>query len=1368
MVEKELAPKGRNVRLWLIACVALCLTVSIPCGVHAGLFQKQEKNEKQEEKESGEKKRRKEKKKRKKKAEQEKPPADLFQAAEQNAEKLTRRMAREQTEASEKTQKQIVEEENQNRARAIQKYRALLAGKKRLDPATVEASMLNLAHLTFEQCLADYRNEMRTYDDAYRKYKLGYRKDEPDALPQYDFRAAREAYEAFLEAFPDSKYRPEVIYNLAYSYEEEGDLDKAVSLYDELALTAPDAAFAPEIFLRLGEHSFETNRFVKAIEYYEKVLAMGDTPQYEKALFKIGWCRYAMDQYDEAQDAFARVLALHSERPEERRGDLYLESLEILAKILSETGGAAALETFLEVRKGPAYGLDLSVQLGAYFQETARYGEAIDTYREILDTYPRSSQAPFVEQSLIQSLKTEKRYAEAEALQGSMIERYGSGTAWDQANQDPALRKQVDGILREALNQELLAHHKLARETKDPKEYEKTIALYETMLAYFPEGEKAYETRFLFAECLFESGRLEEAAHQYELVAKVDTYAKYRDKAASKRIQCLEALRTEERIDVDTLLAAYEDYIRMDPESEKAVPIRFKQGEILFNAGRYDQAALIFREIVETRPKHKEVLRAWILELESLFEGGQYEALEQWAYALEKQRFELTQQQENRREHLLRFAQFQQARADQDAGNYLEAASGFEALVAQAPKIEIAPDALFNAAVCYEKADEPAKAAACHEQIVLHYPSSKHYADSLLAPLAYYEKTEQWDRLLFHLEKLYQNDPKSSLAKETFYKMGKRFYRNENYPKAREIFAVYAGHYPEDASRKLEFAYLEAQMSETEGHTQDAMQRYRQFLEAYGQEKATDPSLTVAPLHLATARFRTMDPVYEQYMAVQLKEPLKKNLAKKQSLLDRVVSGYMETVKSGAGAFALAAAFRVGEAYEEFWHSLLNSEVPKGFNEEERRVYRELLEEQGAPYRDKALTAYEVTLEKARAEGVFNEWVLRTYHRLASLDPEGYPPMLQDALVWRETWQAKRSLVRTIDTSKPRTFSSKQAASLQSALDDILDDLRKEMQEGKLKRSQILRAVELLRELLDQEPTLYEVSFNLGILYQTIGENDKAGMAYEESLKQNPRSPVAHLNLGLVELERGDLEKAKQNFKELSVLSPKYAGAYYLLGVCQSKSGEYGKAIDSLTKAIDLLPQFLDPYVELGKVQDKLGRKEEAKKSFLAVLDHPKASARVLRMLAYRLMEAGWIEQSIVAYTQILQGEEPTYGDWNNRGVAYRRQGDREKARKDIIQASDLNSSRPEAFSNLGRLYVEMESYDHAASSFLKALEIEPAFLPALLNAAMVHGLYLNDMETATAYLRKYLDVGGTMQREMFQGWLAGSEEVGEEPELES
>jgi len=146
------------------------------------------------------------------------------------------------------------------------------------------------------------------------------------------------------------------------------------------------------------------------------------------------------------------------------------------------------------------------------------------------------------------------------------------------------------------------------------------------------------------------------------------------------------------------------------------------------------------------------------------------------------------------------------------------------------------------------------------------------------------------------------------------------------------------------------------------------------------------------------------------------------------------------------------------------------------------------------------------------------------------------------------------------------------------------------------------------------------------------------------------------------------------------------------------------------------------------------------------------------------MLEGGWIEEGIRVYTRLLHGKESTYGDWNNRGVAHLRNGDWKRARQDIVQASEVNSSGPEAFNNLGRIYIEGKSYDNAVSYFEQALQIDPTFQTALLNAAVVYGQYLGDMEKAKLYLRQYLDRGGTMQREMLKGWLAGSEKGEQAP----
>lgn len=1287
-----------------------------------------------------------------------KPPdtgKDLFVKAEEGSKKIASRMEDERRVDKGKREEDLERIEEENRKQAIKKYRSLLKQKDRLDPATYETSLVNLGNVVFEQCLANYRKAMKAYGKAYKKYSSGASVAEP-TLPRYDFEPAREVYRVFLQAFPGSPYVPEVTYNMAYAYEEEGDLDKAVSLYDELALTAPDTRFAPEVFMRLGEHHFEMNQFDRAIQYYKKAMDLGDTPFYDKALFKIGWSYYAKSQFKKAREAFARVLDLQAKRKMKKQEDLYKESLEILAKILSETGGASALEQFLKEHQNPPYGLDLSLQMGNHFQETARYQDAIETYRKILLAYPLSAQSPFIEQSLLTCLKTERRFPEAEKLQASMLDRYGKDTDWYKANQDPELRKQVDTILRNNLNAMILAHHKAARENKDPREYETAIELYRKALGYFPEGQEAYDTRFRFAECLFESGRLEEAAREYEFVSKTEPYDTYREKAASKRIQCLEQLRATDKIDMNTLLASYGDYVRMNPQSPKTPPLLFKQGEILFNNSHYNEANVFFQQIITKYPDVPEVRRAWSLELESLFHAGRYTELEQACKNLFKQSFPLTPDQKNRAEHLLRFSQFEQARGEQEKGNFRQAAARYEQLVEAAPAIQIAPDALFNAAVCYREANDWPKAAGCFEKIVARYPGSKHYKDSLLAPLPYYEETEQWDRILGILGNLHALDPKNELAKESLYKIGKHFYHNGQFTKARETFSRYAARYPGDTSRGLEIAYLEARMNEDQGNKKGAVEGYKRFLAAYKKAKKRNPDVNVDPTYVARAQFLLMDPVYDSYMSIRLREPLKRSLSQKQSLLDRVVGGYMDTAKSGSGEYALAAAFRIGRAYEEFGQSLLNSEIPKGMNEEEILVYKDLLKQQAAPYMEKAEGAYQVALEKSREKGVLNPWVMKTYRHLAALDPEHYPPLLQDVVLWKESFKEKRSLIRTIDQSNRRAFSGERAANLQNDLNEVLVQLQKSMQEGNMSKDQILDTILKLQLILKKEPSLFEVHYNLGVLYQIIDEPGKAEAEYRSALKQNPRLPLAHLNLGILYLQKGNIAKAEEHFQDMTLLSPRYAGAWYLLGVSKNKQKAYDQAVAPLETSISLLPQFLDPYIELGRAKNRKGELEEARKAFQTVQSHPKVNTRLLRKLAWFLLEDGYDPEAVETYNRLVKNKGATYEDWNNLGLAYLREGKPDPAKNAFTKAMKKDPDRPEASNNLGLMYLEKGEYEKAVALFLQASRIQPSFLPALLNAAVVYGEYLENVEKATDLMKKYLTMGGTHQKDMLEKWVAG------------
>ena len=58
------------------------------------------------------------------------------------------------------------------------------------------------------------------------------------------------------------------------------------------------------------------------------------------------------------------------------------------------------------------------------------------------------------------------------------------------------------------------------------------------------------------------------------------------------------------------------------------------------------------------------------------------------------------------------------------------------------------------------------------------------------------------------------------------------------------------------------------------------------------------------------------------------------------------------------------------------------------------------------------------------------------------------------------------------------------------------------------------------------------------------------------------------------------------------------------------------------------------------------------------------------------------------------------------------------KGLEEYLAVQQFNADRPEAHGNLGTLHAQLGAYDKAKAEYLKALELDPAFLPAAINVA--------------------------------------------------
>ena len=115
--------------------------------------------------------------------------------------------------------------------------------------------------------------------------------------------------------------------------------------------------------------------------------------------------------------------------------------------------------------------------------------------------------------------------------------------------------------------------------------------------------------------------------------------------------------------------------------------------------------------------------------------------------------------------------------------------------------------------------------------------------------------------------------------------------------------------------------------------------------------------------------------------------------------LDLALQSYRAAVDYRVADVTTAASFEMAELYRVLGADLLKSERPKGLDAEAREQYDLLLEEQAFPFEEQAISLHEINAARAR-EGLYDQWVQRSFAALAALKPARYgkTEMVQDVV----------------------------------------------------------------------------------------------------------------------------------------------------------------------------------------------------------------------------------------------------------------------------------------------------------------------------------------------------------------------------------
>lgn len=824
-------------------------------------------------------------------------------------------------------------------------------------------------------------------------------------------------YTTLLKAYPNYPRNDQVLYQLARAYETTGQPEKALATLDRIVREFPQVPQISEVDFRRGEILFSAKRYAEAQGAYERSLRAGEAGQfYQQSLYKLGWSLFKQSLNEESLTPFtsvldanlldrrdrSKVLAIDSLKRADR--ELVEDTLRVLSITFSYMEGAESLNAFLDQRQPmPRYAHLLYSRLGDLYVEKQRYQDAADAYRSFVARDPNNDNAPLLAMQAIEAYR-KGDFAQL-VLDGKReyIERYNFASPFWQGR-DRAQLPQVVAELKTNMKDVATYYHATAQTSKKIDDYTVAARWYRDYLASFPDDPDSAATNYLLGETLYESKQYADAATEYEKTA----YGYPRnDRSAAAGYASLVAFQKErERLAGDAQAAWHLRQIDAGIKFAATFPEHPDSGGVITRAAQdvfalkdlprsidVAQRVLAHQPAVDV-PKQR---IAWNIIGEANFQLGSYDQAEA-GYARARDLLPANDPLRKDLTERLAASVYRQAEAKRDAGDGLAAVDDFLRVAALAPDSTIRATAEYDAAAQLVTLKQWPRAISVLEAYRRSYPADPRQRDvTRNLAVAYAEANRPGDAAV-EFEKISETSgEEAALRREALATAADLYEKAGNVAKTRTTLERFVQRYPTPVAAAIETRQRLADIAGKAGDGAAQLGWYREIVKAdaaAGADRSDRTRLLAARAQLALAA-----PQRDAFKAIRLVAPLKRSLDQKRKALDQALQAYRAAVDYRVADVTTAASFEMAELYRVLGADLMQSERPKGLGAEEREQYDLLLEEQAFPFEEQAISLHEINAARSR-EGLYDQWVQRSYDALAKLKPARYgkTEMVQDVV----------------------------------------------------------------------------------------------------------------------------------------------------------------------------------------------------------------------------------------------------------------------------------------------------------------------------------------------------------------------------------
>ncbi|HEY5643364.1 MAG TPA: tetratricopeptide repeat protein [Woeseiaceae bacterium] len=828
-----------------------------------------------------------------------------------------------------------------------------------------------------------------------------------EALDPRGFDNAVDLYQRLLEAYPDYRRNDTVLYQLGRAYEVGGRTDEALAALDELVTRFPRTVLLDEVQFRRGEMLFIRKRYNEAEAAYQVVVRQGDQSRYyEQSLYKLGWSQFKLAWHEDSLTPFFDLLDRKIADVDVGEGEQRLASLSraerelvedtfrVLSISFSYMNGAESIGEFLDARGKPRYTPVIYSNLGDLYLEKERYQDAAETYGAFVERDPHHPMAPVLQVQAINAYK-EGGFPSL-VLEGkkAFVERYGMDGAFWQLNPREE-NEAVAGHLKANLTDLAKYYHAEAQRDGKTSDYREAANWYRKYLAYFPGEPDTANTNFLLAEILYESKDFGAATFEYERTAY--DYPPHA-KSAEAGYAAILAYREHEK----SLAGAARDewhrqYLDSGLKFADTYPAHPESGAVLttvaedlFAQNQFDLAIAVGQAVVGKQPPVKPELArtSWTVIAHSHFDLGDFPEAENAYYSLRGFTPADDAMANNEIKERIASSIYKQGEQARDAGDLETAVTHFTRLGVAVPDSSIRATAEYDAAAALINLQAWDRASGVLESFRRNYPDSA-FADDVTQKLAVtYLESGRAGQAAAEFERIAVAESSSDdVRREALWKASELYKETGTLASEQRVLGDILARYPNPIAESIEARYRLLEIARETGNEQARLNMLDEIVrvDATAGAQRTDRTRYLA----ATASLELAEPVRKRFAVVKLTQPLAESLKLKKSLMEDVIAAYTGAADYGVAEVTTAATFRLGEVYELFSSDLLASDRPADLDPDALEQYEILLEEQAFPFEEKAIDLYKANASRA-PEGVYDEWVRKSFERLAGLMPARY------------------------------------------------------------------------------------------------------------------------------------------------------------------------------------------------------------------------------------------------------------------------------------------------------------------------------------------------------------------------------------------